>query len=117
LIFERRAWPTIPPVGNLNRKNNNMNSERKELPPGLSLTGSSRFFDEKTIPPPLLESHTLSEGKWAVIVLLEGSVWYVDLERNEETLISSKEKYVVAPNAPHKLRIEEPMSCRIDFYK
>ena len=88
-----------------------------ELPPGLVAKGSSPTFTEDTLPAALLKEHALAPGRWGVLNLLRGSVWFVDLTPGEERYIEAPGTIIIEPEAPHKLRLDGSMSCRIDFYR
>jgi tellurite resistance-related uncharacterized protein/hemoglobin-like flavoprotein len=79
--------------------------------------GSSPTFDEKTVPTALSEEHALAPGRWGVLQLMEGSVFFVDLESGDESHLTAPDLVVIAPEAPHKLRLDGPLSCRIDFFR
>ncbi len=87
------------------------------LPPGLAPSSGSLVFTEDTVPEALQEQHTLASGRWGVLHLYEGSVGFVNLATGEEQNISAPELITIPPELPHKLRIEGPLRCRIDFFR
>lgn len=87
------------------------------LPPGLIPRGSSRTFTLETLPAALQTDHDLRAGRWGVFRLLEGSVTFVDLEAGEELLLKAPAAHAIAPQARHHLRVQGPLTCRIDFFE
>ena len=59
----------------------------------------------------------LAPGHWAVLNLIEGSLRFVNLKTNEERLISAPDLVTIHPGLPHRVALEGPLSCRIDFYR
>ncbi|MEM7306070.1 MAG: DUF1971 domain-containing protein [Planctomycetota bacterium] len=90
---------------------------QKRIPDGLAPQGSSPLFTNETIPPALLEPHTLPAGKWAVLHLLCGNLTYVDLADGSRLEISAPELVTIAPRTPHRLELTEPMVARVDFFQ
>ncbi|MCA8926247.1 MAG: DUF1971 domain-containing protein [Planctomycetes bacterium] len=88
-----------------------------QLPLGLTRVGSSRTFTLETLPAALQEDHSLRAGRWGQFVLEEGSVTFVDLERGEELKLTAPATHPIAPQARHHLRVDGPLTCRIDFYE
>ena len=86
------------------------------LPRGLKPMGCSRTFTEASVPEALQMEHTLGSGRWAVLQVLEGSVSYVDLADSIEHLIQAPNRVIIGPEAPHRLILSGPLSCRIDFF-
>ncbi len=87
------------------------------LPRGLKPKGSSPTFSEESIPPALLEAHALGAGRWGVLHLLQGRALFVDLETGDEHGLAAPARVTIAPQAPHALRLDGPMNCRIDFFE
>ncbi len=86
------------------------------LPAGLVPSGCSPTFTADSLPKALGEEHALGAGRWGVLQLLEGSASFVDLKRNVERPMTAPDTQVIAPLAPHKLRVSGPLTCRIDFF-
>lgn len=89
----------------------------QKLPPGLTPMGCSPTFNEETVPAALREEHALAPSHWGVLQLMEGSVCFVDLATGEQQDITAPELVPIAPEAPHKLCIDGPLTCRIDFFR
>jgi len=86
------------------------------LPEGLKPSGSTREFTETDMPAALQEEHSLRAGRWGVFRLHEGTVVFVDLETGEEAHLIAPAERVIAPEALHKVRLEGPLRCQIDFH-
>ncbi len=89
----------------------------KKLPSGLEPKGSTPTFTEDTLPAALLAEHALAPGRWGVLHLVEGRTWFVDLTTGKEHHIKAPGTVTIEPEAPHKLRLDGPIRCRIDFYR
>ena len=87
------------------------------IPDGLIPGGASPVFTQDTLPDALQAEHTLAPGHWAVLNVLEGSLRFADLESGEERLISAPDHVTIHPARPHKVAIEGPLRCRIDFFR
>jgi len=87
------------------------------LPPGVSLCGSSRTFSRESLPAALQQDHSLRAGRWGLFRLLEGTVTFVDLEQGDELALVAPATHVIAPLARHHLRVDGPLTCRIDFFE
>jgi hemoglobin len=87
-----------------------------KLPDGLTPAGSTRVFTEADMPAALQEEHSLRPGRWGLFRLLEGSAVFVDLETGEEESLVAPAERVIVPQALHKVRVEGPLRCQIDFH-
>ena len=87
------------------------------LPEGLAPAGQSRTFDASSVPEALTHEHALAAGRWGALHILEGSVFFTDLTTGIEREVTAPDRVVIAPEAPHKLRLAGPVSCRIDFFR
>ena len=83
---------------------------------GLLPGGASPVFTQETLPHALQAEHTLAPGNWAVLKVLEGSLRFVNLETGEEQLISAPDLVTIHPGLPHRVALDGPVRCRIDFY-
>ena len=57
----------------------------------------------------------VAPGHWAVLNLIEGSLRFVNLETNEERVISAPELVTIHPGLTHRVALEGPLSCQIDL--
>ena len=49
--------------------------------------------------------------------MLEGSLRFVNLKTGEEQLVSAPDRVTIRPGLPHRVALEGPLCCRIDFYR
>ncbi len=91
--------------------------ENQKLPPSLTAKGSTPVFCEDTLPAALLAEHALAPGRWGKLHLLAGHAWFINLATAEEHLLEAPDSVIIEPEAPHKLRLDGALRCRIDFYK
>lgn len=89
----------------------------KRLPSGLAPKGSSAEFTNTNIPDALLNEHALAPGHWGILHLFEGHAVFVNLQTREECELQAPDTMVIEPEVPHRLRLDGPMSCRIDFFR
>ena len=87
------------------------------LPDGLIPSNKSRVFTHDTLPDAIQIEHTLAPGHWAVLNVLEGSLRFVNLECGNEQSITAPAQVTINPGLPHKVAIEGPFRCRIDFFR
>ncbi|MDE2783985.1 MAG: DUF1971 domain-containing protein [Gemmatimonadota bacterium] len=88
-----------------------------QLPAGLVPGGTSPVFTQDTMPDALQAEHTLASGHWAVLHVLEGSLRFVNIGTGEEQLISAPDRVTIRPGLPHRVALEGPLRCRINFYR
>ncbi len=87
------------------------------LPEGLVPSGASPIFTQDTIPDALQAQHALAPGRWGVLQVLEGSLRFVNLETGEDCVISAPGLITIHPQARHRVAVEGPVRCRIDFFR
>ncbi|MDE2762459.1 MAG: DUF1971 domain-containing protein [Gemmatimonadota bacterium] len=87
------------------------------LPDDLIPGGTSPVFTYDTLPEALQSEHTLAPGHWAVLNVLEGSLRFANLETGEEQSIAAPAQVTIHPGLPHKVAVEGPLRCRIDFFR
>ena len=86
-------------------------------PDDLIPAGTSPVFTQDTLPTALQAEHTLAPGHWAVLNILEGSLHFTNLKTGEEHLISAPDLVTIHTGLPHKVTIDGPLRCRIDFFR
>jgi len=87
------------------------------LPDDLIPGGTSPVFTYDTLPEALQSEHTLAPGHWAVLNVLEGSLRFVNLKTGEEQSMTAPAQVTIQPGLPHKVAVEGPLRCRIDFFR
>jgi tellurite resistance-related uncharacterized protein len=86
-------------------------------PTNLVSSGNTPIFTQETIPDALQREHRLAEGTWGELHVFEGSIRFIDLESLQERVISAPGHITIRPGAPHRVAIEGPVECRIDFFR
>ena len=87
------------------------------LPDRLVPSATSPIFTQDTLPDALQTEHTLAPGHWAVLNVFEGSLQFVNLDTGQERVISAPDRVTIHPGMPHRVAIEGPLRCRIDFFR
>ncbi len=87
------------------------------IPPGLIPSSGSHTFTEDTIPEALQKEHKLAAGHWGVLHVFEGSLNFVDIASGEQRTVSAPDLVTIHPEAPHRVEVEGPVSCRVDFFR
>lgn len=84
---------------------------------GLVPSHSSPVFTQDTLPAALQREHALAPGHWGVLNVLEGSLRFVNLETGETRRISAPGRVTIHPGMRHRVAIDGPVQCRIDFLR
>ena len=87
------------------------------LPDRLVPSTTSPIFTQDTLPSALQAEHTLAPGHWAVLNVSEGSLRFVNLKSGQERVISAPDRVTIHPGLPHRVAVEGPLRCRIDFFR
>lgn len=73
-------------------------------------------FSEKTIPSPLLNTHSLKPGTWGVIRVKSGAVRYRGETLSPSVILDESHPGVIPPETPHHLELTGPVTLAIEFY-
>jgi tellurite resistance-related uncharacterized protein len=73
-------------------------------------------FDDQTLPAALRKAHTIKEGVWGVIRVLEGRVRYRVEAQDHDVILSPDMPGLVRPREPHHVEPVGPMRMRVEFY-
>ena len=87
------------------------------IPDGLVPSSGSLNFTADTIPDALQREHALGTGHWGVLHVFEGSLRFVDLVTGTERTLTAPDLITIHPQAPHRVELEGPLRCRIDFFR
>jgi tellurite resistance-related uncharacterized protein len=77
----------------------------------------TKEFTQDTVPPALLEEHTTPAGMWGLLRVLEGSLKFIDMETDEESVLSPKSPGFIEPGQRHRVVCEGDVRFYIEFYK
>ena len=59
----------------------------------------------------------MAAGRWGVVHVFEVSLIFVDLETGGDRLVQSPDFTIIRPQVPHRIVVEGPLICRIDFFR
>ena len=89
-----------------------------ELPGNAVPYAKTKVFSEVTLLEKLLNEHDTKAGTRAVINVIEGSLDYVILDGEKETIkLSPNLPGIVSPQIKHFLRPDGPVQVYVEFYK
>ena len=91
----------------------------RQLPDGVVATGASPEFDAATLPDKLRREHRLAAGNHGRLVVLAGSMQFVDLTAGAEVRepLAAGQSRVIPPEQPHRVELGPGARFRIDFYR
>ena len=115
--MNRRMASALQPAPNLRLTSELAAAMTDHLPDGLIPGGTSPLFTEDTLPDALQAEHTLAPGRWGVLNVLGGSLRFVDMENTVERVITAPDRVTIRPGLSHRVAIEGPLRCRIDFFR
>lgn len=88
------------------------------LPEGVVAKFKSPVFSRDTLPEALRNPHSLGPKRWGALHILEGSVTFIDLGKNAEQKLVAPQVWVIAPESPHQLALDEgALRCRLELFE
>lgn len=91
-------------------------TEWPELPPGFSPYKQTPEYDQDTVPRGLLAEHSLKEGSWGRIDVLEGQV-EVALQGCGKRRLTRAMPCYLPPIVPHQLVLCGPVRLQVVFLR
>ncbi len=89
-----------------------------DLPEGLQAYSESPVFTEATLPESLQRSHRLKAGTWGKLLILAGTLDYIELEGAGERLsLTAGDSLAIPPQVAHRVETRGALSCRIVFHR
>jgi len=85
------------------------------VPDGAEIYKSTKVFTEESLPQGLLQKHSLKQGVWGSLEVLEGSVIFCEGEERET--LEKGESWTVLPEIVHHLKLKGPVKLRINFLR
>lgn len=90
----------------------------KEIPSSLKAYKQTPLFNNQSVPPGLLKTHTTKAGTWGKICVKKGRLQYVIEQEPKEEIELSPDKYgVVEPEVPHHVKPIGEVEFFVEFYK
>jgi tellurite resistance-related uncharacterized protein len=118
--FQDAAWVTTPQgrEDKLGTRLQCLLCRMPRLPPGADCYKETAVFDDRSVPPGLLASHTLRAGTWGQIVVLEGRVDYViEGAPALSFVLRPGVEGNVAPEGPHHVRPQPGARFKVRFLR
>ncbi len=95
-----------------------MNYQNEKLPKGSVKVGSTPSMTEETVVKGILKNHLAPKGKYALVVVEEGSLQYIWEDDKENVLDADVDnQIVIEPERFHQVIITGPVKFRVEFYK
>ncbi len=95
-----------------------------QLPEGLRLRRTTTTFDETTVPAGLLAAHRIADGVWGRLVVLEGSLDFVnesgggpDGRTGESVRLDTGDVQVIPPGLVHHVGLCGPVRFHVEFHR
>jgi len=94
-----------------------VNFQNATLPKGAKRVGQTPNMTEKTVVKGILKNHLAPKGKYALVVVEEGSLQFVWEDDKEHVLDADKaHPIVIEPERFHHVVITGPVLFRVEFY-
>ncbi len=95
-----------------------MNFQNDTLPQGAIKVGSTPTMTEKTVVKGILKNHLAPKGKYALVVVEEGSLRFVwEDDQNNPLDADIDHDIVIYPERFHHVVITGPVKFRVEFYE
>ena len=75
------------------------------------------IFNAKNAPKAILEKHNTKEGVWGKLVVISGTLKFIDLENDKEVVLVEGEFQIIEPTKWHKLVLIDNPEFYIEFFK
>lgn len=76
----------------------------------------SPVFDQDSAPANLRKRHQTKPGAWAKINVIEGRLLFTEID-GESRWIDRDNPGIAAPEEPHYITLDEPVSFFLEFYQ
>lgn len=89
-----------------------------ELPKNTNKIGETPIMNEKNVFPEILNKHMTPKGKWAKIVVIDGSLKYIHDDEPKKILAADKNhSIVIEPERYHHVILNGRVEFKVEFYK
>ena len=95
-----------------------MNYQNDKLPDGAKKVGSTPSMTEETVVKGILKNHLAPKGKYALVVVEEGTLKFV-WEDDQDNILDADPDHpiVIYPDRFHHVVIEGKVKFRVEFYE
>ena len=83
----------------------------------VSAYGVSPIFDQDNLPEALRNEHSIKDGTWGLLRMLEGEVELVFLDPSSCRLVTADNPAPIPPQSPHFVRLVGPAKMQVEFYR
>ena len=98
--------------------NGHRSTHPSALPKDVAAYSKTPVYDDASLPAGLRDRHSLRSGSWARLHILEGSIRFVFLEPDPETVeLAQGDVLVVPPELPHQVELTGPVRLFLEFYR
>lgn len=75
------------------------------------------IFNAKNVPKAILEKHNTKEGVWGKLVVVSGSLKFIDIDKGEEVILIKGKQQIIEPTKWHKIVLIDNPEFYIEFFK
>ena len=94
-----------------------MNFQNETLPEGAKKVGATPNMTQETVVKGILKNHLAPKGKYALVVVEEGSLQFVWEDDKENALDADKDhSIVIPPERLHHVVVNGAVIFRVEFY-
>lgn len=88
------------------------------LPDGVSAYARSPDFTPDNLPEKLQSAHSVKDGTWGLIHVLEGRILYtLEAPAHGSREVAAGETVVIEPQVPHRVSFVEPGRFFVEFHR
>ena len=88
-----------------------------KIPENFKVYKKTPLYDQDSIPNELSMMHETGDGIWEKLIVVFGSVDYVDCETGKVTKASPVRSVSVEPHHMHSLHVTGPVELYVEYYK
>ncbi len=75
------------------------------------------IFNAKNVPKAILDRHNTKEGIWGKLVVVSGTLKFIDLEKGSEFILGKGQFQIIEPTKWHRLELIDNPEFYIEFFK
>jgi hypothetical protein len=90
--------------------------DRAELPPDLVIVRTAGPFDAESLPAGLRRTHTVAEGRWAILRVVRGKAGIeIELDPPLHRDVTPHDDQPIPPEVPHRVSVGPGAIIEVDF--